>query len=243
MAKGRTIKTVAVTLFIIMLLIGMVMALAISNNIRDAGADLGLIDLKIDGNYANLSVGLDIKPKIDEKDITMNIENGESDIPLQYDGDSINGQLTRKEFTELIENDIIDITGDVDVKVLGPVKVNRDLKQEVNISFIRELSSSMEVANLSVNFYLFYTVIEFDITANVSRDFQINITDTEATVISPGGTFNSRILELNYRTARTGNARVSLPLLGALGLALNSRNVMIESWGISVMVDIPLFNG
>lgn len=243
MASKDKKKTILLVMVFMIILLAALISYSIAGRIRGAGAEVGPIEVSIDGNYANVTVGLDTEPDIDEKDMDVRLRSNEDEIPLVYDGKSIRGTLNEREFTNMIEKDEVNITGNIDVPIIGPFKINRDLEETINISFIHELSSSMSVENVSVEFSLFYTVIVFDFRANVSRDFQINITDTDAVVTSPSGTFNSEVLELNYRTDETGNARVRLPLLGALGLALNSRNIMIESWGISVMVDIPLFNG
>ena len=242
MAKKKDRKKIALVILVIFILALAMITASIVKRISGAGVDTGLILLEIDGDYANVSIELDIEPEIDEKDLDIKMETDDSTIPLTYEDDIIKGTLSEREFADIIEKDEVNLTGSIDIPVLGSIKVNKELKEKVNISFIHELSSSMNVENVSVEFAIFYTVIEFEILANVSRDFQIIITNTDANVRSPAGEFNAEVLELNYRTGERGSARIRLPLLGALGLALNSRNVVIESWGLSVTVNIPLFN-
>lgn len=229
---------------VMILLTVIIIGASITVQMRDAGADIGLIELTIDGKYANISVEMDIKPEIDEDDVDLDLETDDSKIPLTYEDNKIKGTLTEKEFAGVLDHEFVNITGEVGTKALGIVNVNKDIRKEVNISFIHELSSSLIVENLEWEFAIIYFVIEFDFTANVTRDFQINITDTDAKVTYQRGVFDAKVIDLNYRTGETGNARIRLPSLETLGLAaLYNRNVIIEAWGISVTVDIPLFNG
>jgi len=239
--KGTKI-VVAVGIVMILLTVIMIGA-SITVQLQDTGADIGIIELTIDGKYANISVEMDIEPEVDEDDVDLDLVTDNSTIPLTYNDNKIKGTLNEREFTDVIDHHFVNITGEVEARVLGLVKISKDIRKEVNISFIHELSSSMNVENVDVEFSIFYTVMKFDIVANVTKDFQINITDTDAAIISPGGVYSAEVLELNYRTGETGNARVRIPLIGALGLALYNRNVIIEAWGISVTVDIPMFNG
>lgn len=243
MTKKKNYRNAAVAILILVILMGAAITYSIMKKVSEAGVRTDLIVLSIDGNFANISVEMEIEPEIDSKDLELRMETDVDNVPLTYDGNGIRGMLTEKEFTSIIEKDEVNLTGNIDVPVFGPLKINRELKEKINISFIHELSSSMEVENVNVEFAIFYTVITFDIVANVSRDFQINITNTDALVTSPAGEFSAEVIELNYRTGNTGNARIRIPLIGALGLALNSRNVKIESWGISVTVNMPMFNG
>jgi len=144
----------------------------------------------------------------------------------------------------LLDRDYVDIAGSAKIP-FGPLKIGGDVSKRVHISFIHELATSLNVSNVNVTFtFTGNTIVDFDIDSDIERDFILQVNNTPARLSSPGGgSFDCTILDLHYRTGQVGKARVSIPALGALGLALYARNITVDIWGIQAEIPIPLFNG
>jgi hypothetical protein len=241
----RTITKIIVVSLVSILLLSLVVGMVIQRKAGQAGAELGLIVLAIDGSGANLTADIEISPDIKSDGTELKLDLGDQGVEVLYDGKRISVLLEENEFRELVGRDTVNISGKVRTPLIGPLNMDVNMDEEVNISFIRELSDTMKVSNVRVNFTFFGNPeILFDFDANISRDFIINITDTEAVLTSSNNQqFKANIIEMNYRTGQGGTARISIPPLGLLGLALFNRNVLVEAWGIEVEVDIPIFSG
>ena len=238
-----TVTKIAVLSVIVLIIVALIAGILIRNTADDARAEVGTVFVSIDGELANITADIDISPEVEPDDTELELDIGDDGIDVDYDGERISAQLGEEDFRELIGRYTINVTGDVRTKILGPFNIRVNVEEEVNVSFIHELSDTLNVTNVRVNFSnLFNPIIEFNLTADVTRDFQLNITNTPARLTSSGGAFTANVIELNYRTGMGGNARVSIPPLGLLGLALYNRGVLVEAWGIEVEVDIPFFS-
>jgi hypothetical protein len=240
----RPLKLVIVSVVVILLIMVLTAGIIVQRKAGGAGADVGLIILTIDGENANISAEIDISPTVDKDGTDLKLDIGNPPIILDYRGDHISASLTENDFRELVERVDVNITGKVKTRLIGPLDMTFPIKEKVNISFIHELSESMNVTNVTVKLFPFSDpVINFDIQANVSSDFQLNITNTKAKLTSPIRVFDANIRNLHFRTGEGGHAEISIPPLNLLGLALYTRGIMVEAWGITIQVDIPLFNG
>jgi hypothetical protein len=239
-----TVTKIAILSVILLIIVALIAGISIRNMADDARAELGTVFVYIDGKQANITADIDISPEVRPDDAELELDIGNNGIDVDYDGEKISARLGEEDFRELMERYTLNVTGDVKTRLFGPFNIRVNVEQEFNISFIHELSDTLNVTNVKVNFTnIFNPIIEFNLTADVTRDFQLNITDTPARLTSAGGTFIANVIELNYRTGMGGNARVSIPPLGVLNLALYNRGVLVEAWGIQVEVDIPFFNG
>jgi hypothetical protein len=239
-----TVTKVIILMVVLSLLSTLIIGLAIRKEAKNQTADLGLITLVIDGEMANLTADLDLSADVDPDGTDLEIDIGEKGNEVDFDGKEIETSLSEEDFREMMERDSINISGDIKAKLIGPIDMTVGIREEVNISFIHQLSETLNVSNVQINFSFFSNPkISFDLDANISRDFQLNITNTEATLATPAGEMKARIEEMNFRTGEGGKARISIPPLNLLGLALFNREVVVEVWGIEVEVDIPLFSG
>lgn len=240
----KPLKQVIIVVVVLLLITILTAGIIIQRKAGEAGADVGLIILTIDGENANISADIDISPTVDKDGTDLELDIGDPRIALDYNGDRISASLTENDFRELMERDDINITGKVKTRLIGPLDMTVRINEIVNISFIHELSESMNVTNVSVKFSPFSDpIINFDFQANISSDFQLNITNTKAKLTSPIRVFDANINDLHFRTDEGGHAEITIPPINLLGLALFTREVIVEAWGITVQVDIPLFNG
>ncbi|HHD15410.1 MAG TPA: hypothetical protein ENK47_01745 [Euryarchaeota archaeon] len=213
-------------------------------NDADAHLELGIIRINIDGRFARLSADAEISPGPEPDSTDLVLRFDDSEIPVDYDGETLSAELTEKDLRTLLDRDYVDIAGSAKIP-FGPLKIGGDVSKRVNVSFIHELATSLNVSNVNVTFtFTGNTIVDFDIDSDIERDFILQVNNTPARLSSPGGgSFDCTILDLHYRTGQVGKARVSIPALGALGLALYARNITVDIWGIQAEIPIPLFNG
>ncbi len=241
---AKMVRNVSIVALVIIIVIAIIGALILNRALQDVGGEMGTITLTIDGKHANISADIDFKPSIavGETDLEMRIDD--STVPVEYNGSSISATMGEDEFRSLLDRDSVNITGSVNIPFIAGLEIVKGLEEELDISFIHQMISTLNVSGVDINFsFTGYTEIFFLIDADVDRDFILNITDTPAKLISPAGSFNAKVIEMEFRTGEGGHARISMPALGALGLALYYRDVYIEAWGITAKITIPLFNG
>lgn len=233
-----------VLLVSVLVIISLILSAVHLLNDADARLELGVIRINIDGRFAGLSVDTEISPgpEPDSTDLVLRLDD--SEIPVDYDGRTLSAELTEKDLRSLLDRDYVDISGSAKIP-FGPLKIGGNVNKRVNISFVHELATSLNVSNVNVTFtFTGSTIVDFDIDSDIERDFILQVNNTPAKLSSPGGgSFDCTILDLHYRTSQVGKARVSIPALGALGLALYARNITVDIWGIQAEIPIPLFNG
>lgn len=239
--KERT-KKILIASTIVIILVASVTGGIIYIAAKNVDAEVGLIQVSIDGDEAFISVELTIKPDTDAdiSDLTLELDQGPANA--DYIDGYLEVVLDEYQFREILEKDTVDVKGKAKIPV-GPFNVGSSFREEVDVSFIREISNSLNVTDVNVNFTLFSrTEVDFRLNANVTRDFDLYINNTEASLISPAGSFSATVMSLNYRTGEEGTARISIPAISVLGLALYHRDIQIECWGITADVEIPLFS-
>ena len=176
--ETRNIIIIIVVIFVVVLSIigGTVLLFA---NLLDLDADVGAIDIMIEGKECNVSAELKFSRdlSIELSSLSLVLEAGE--VPVDYIDGRINTVLNEEQFSEIVNNEKARIRGHAEYDSLLGSRSGRDIEEDIDLSFLGDILSSVEIGKTKLSTrFPFITVVDFDLTAEIEREVNIMANNT-----------------------------------------------------------------
>ncbi|MGA1792540.1 MAG: hypothetical protein ACMUHM_01175 [Thermoplasmatota archaeon] len=237
--KKRTLVITISLISAFILLIAGVITIVVMN-LTAFQVELGRIDIMIEGEECNVSAELKFGRDVNVEPLSLHLVLDTGEVPVAYHDKRINAVLNEEQFTEVIEKEYARIEGKVRYDSFFGKRSEREIDTKIDLSFLGEILSSIKVKNsvLSTRFP-FTSVVDFNLTAEMSREVNIYAKNTTAQISNGIETREIDLVDLELFSDGSGSGRVEMPTPTLVSMGLWGRNITIVAWGLEADFVFP----
>lgn len=233
--------TFAIILVAVLVLTASLVSILVIGPFRSAGVEVERISVEIERDVCNVSVDLDVRIPAGRLGRSVEIVHGNGSEVLSLERERAIGSVSEEAFRSMINDGHVDVRGKVEAKVLGLIKMEREVSSKFDISSIASSLRNLSVSNITLTPTLKgYMVLKMDLGAIMDDRLDIGIINTEATLELITGTYKVTVDELQM-TGSTGLGKCTLnvPTAAIFSLAFMDRTVSFDCFGISGSFTLP----